>query len=1684
MDPRSLTKFPCLEEMFNVEIEKLSSISVDIEFADETQLCQAWALILMSYTGQHQVSFLFDDDQVQVDSAGWIIQRRAHDSDDTFHHPAFTRISMRGDGKQGSFALELLHDLEGGLVLRSCGHVPKEHIEGISQELGIALDWFTGDFHAGLPVFQNESLQKAILNPVPAKLDGPTRLEALIDFERDGLALEWLDDSDSEHQWTYKQLGPLVFTLAESIQAVLTSRERSAPPIIAIILPQCPSLYIAQLAVLRLGCAFCPIHPDTPLERTRFILNDTKADVVIALRENEDKLPLDLTVSVLRVDTTVMNPTSSSGQIQPVFQATPEDTAYIMYTSGSTGFPKGVPIGHLAVTQSLLAHEKSIPRYNRFLQFAAPTFDVSIFEIFFTFFRGATLVCCHRPSLLNDVSGTVNRMGIDAMELTPSVAGSLVKSRTAVPGVKLLLTIGEMLTESVIHEFGGHGESESILWAMYGPTEAAIHCTLQPRFDSRFRVNHIGRPLETVSSFVLRLCESNEVLNEITKDDIVAVGHVGELVVGGPQLTLGYLNKPDQTAAAIIPSSPWGPLYRTGDKARMLPNGTLECLGRASAGQVKLRGQRFELGEVEKTSMVVDGCPLAVAEVIGGILVLFCQVTRAEAFKEVQACCERWLPSYMVPGDFIQIKDMPYLPSGKVDRRRLKELYSEIQSSMNAEGAPDAESNQIIGFIEEVVGHSVSLELTLSAASIDSLTVIRLIARLAKAGYSASALSILKCNRIRDICDMIDLSSAESIPSQSVEVVEPDELVPSMVEDLVSAQELSNVQSVCRCTPTQIAMLAETLRSPTAYWNTITLEVHDPPNLETIVSWIEKLLDTHSILRSGFLEASINPDPFVQVIWKISPSDVIHVGNSKPESYRSSLSFPFSSRIVLDGDIARLTIKMHHAIYDGWSLDLLVDDLNRLAVGMTLDTRASFRSVQTFYTNHNATPEKEFWQRHLGDCISTSVANRLSNETERKSISFQMDVQSQSLRTVAATLSVSPQVFLQSALFLTLAKTCGMADLTIAMVTAGRTIPVAGIETAIGPCLNTLPMRINVSYSETVADLNRYLQSLNREILQNSSISLRDIKRAANILPDTQLTDVIFIWQESISSTLQEDKVKLVGSTNQTEFKLLVEIDPAHKMLQGRILCQSAAFTEHEIQSLLESFKHNLSTCVGSLDMKVQDICGSALSESKPATLNRQTGPPVVGLPFLRGAEEISETENDVLQCIHDTVSSSGRSLSKSASIFRYGVDSISAIQIARSLRDKGYANASISLVMQNPTAEKLAAALSRTSELDSRQSVADELIPASSMREIRKQLVQKDITAEKILPCTPLQEAMVSHTLGQEDSGYVTQLNLVVHGNVDHVRSALAKVLQRHNIFKTGFFQSNLKDWIFVQVVRSMGPEIISQTEQSEDLEDTEFLEREIMRRLKANEPPIVARILSTSKESFLQIGFHHALYDATAVQSVICEVEAEYAGYSLAEPVSPISFLKHIALAQSAASVKFWSHSLKNFQPNSLAIDSGSMKTKPRSNLLRLCMPLSTIEANCRRLSCTLSTFTQAVLTKVLFQLTKTSDLCFGNIVDNRDADYSEPLVFPTFNTIPIHINLEDYISNQNLIDQLQSMATSSKPHNLVSLRQIHASLDLFDTRLFFCLLILQTGPLKLDSRIWELESESGNIDASSSI
>ncbi|KAK4187701.1 non-ribosomal peptide synthetase [Podospora australis] len=1115
--------------------------------------------------------------------------------------------------------------------------------------------------------------QLSILHHPATRLPGPSLLHLLVhDPLLDNTpAIDFLDDDETQETLTYHELHRLSNNLAAKITTGISARDQKQANkfVIPVLIPQGPNLYIALLAILKAGGAFCPLNLDVPLERAKFILNDVDAKVIITTQALASRLTQDDPAHlVLVIDSEERRvPDQNTTDAVQHRQPTPQDLAYVMYTSGSTGTPKGVGVSHDAATQSLLAHDRHIPQFSRFLQFAAPTFDVSVFEIFFPFLRGKTLVTCTRSALLNDLPGVMKRMTVDACELTPSVAGSLLRKRENAPDLRLLLTIGEMLTKPVVQEFGGNHDRSSMLWGMYGPTEAAIHCTVQPAFACDTAVGNIGIPFDTVSAFILDLPEDDNMPWEFK---VLPVGEVGELAVGGHQLADGYVNRPEMTAKAFI-ETPYGRLYRTGDKARILSDGTLECLGRIGGGQVKLRGQRMELGEVEHAALRADVCHSAVAAVINSILVLFCAIDQVEgALEAIMASCQAWLPGFMVPGDTVVLTSFPRLPSGKIDRKGLIAHYSSSQES-GAELREAAET-KYFGFKDEVekqlcdvVGRTLEMGgpihpvHSLSQAGLDSITAIAVTSALRRHDFDIDPFDILGSRNV---------SSLYAIIRGKQNVTQTTPLLPSLEKDsdITVPENLPpglglghrSVESIYPCTPLQASMLAETVADSRAYCNWIKLRFAPPdPNapkplsLSAIRSRFVALVQEHDILRTGFVHHS---GQFLQVVFHSTDEallDCVAESTSTASEFmtpdfslESGHDFlqPFRVLLLKPGDDSEIDVivQLHHAIYDGWSWDILLEELIGHSVTRQEPRyRPQFKEVVSYYQSLEyrdaSSVAEEFWAENLLGYQPPTPPNLRQEVTETSEVcttSLSMKISPVELRRCLQKIQCGPQTVFQAALAWIWSAMVGTEDVAIGSVTSGRTIPVAGIEDTVGPCIASVPLRVNFAQVRTLKDLLLSTHAANRALLPHSLLPLAEIKRAAGIRAGKLIYDVLFVYQESIYSRTASgsDCVKVVEQRDHLETQLLVEMEPKVSEFQCRITYHADIFPHDQIRVLGDCLRELVPYLLGNLNEEV-GVLQNAFSKSLLAIYNPQpkafTGIPDLALAVERVVEESPQKE-------------------------------------------------------------------------------------------------------------------------------------------------------------------------------------------------------------------------------------------------------------------------------------------------------------------------------------------------------------------------------------------------------------------------------------------------------------------------
>jgi len=522
-----------------------------------------------------------------------------------------------------------------------------------------------------------------------------SELPLLTDAERHQLLVEWNDTSTDyprdkcihelfeeqaertpdaiavvfeEQQLTYRELNSRANQLAHYL------KKRGVVPeaLVGICVERSLEMVIGVLGILKAGGAYVPLDPSYPKERLAFMIEDTKAPVILSQQHLVNVLP-EHTAIVICLDSDLKTITKESKE-NPVNGTAAGNLAYVIYTSGSTGRPKGVCVPHRGVVR--LVKETNYARLTSeevFLQLASISFDASTFEIWGSLLNCAKLVIMPpgTPSL-EELGQVVQKHQITTLWLTAGLFHLMVDEKPeAFTHVRQLLAGGDVLSVSHVRGFLSKNRNCTLING-YGPTEnTTFTCCHTIELTGQIEKSvPIGRPVSNTRVYVLDGCLQP-----------VPVGVPGELHIGGDGLARGYLNRPELTAEKFIPDpfsrEPEARLYKTGDLARYLPDGTIEFLGRID-NQVKVRGYRIEPGEIE--AVLVQHPFVREAIVIAredqpGDKRLVAYVVLSEkstvAANDLRNFMKEKLPEYMVPAAFVVLDALPLTPNGKVDRKAL-----------------------------------------------------------------------------------------------------------------------------------------------------------------------------------------------------------------------------------------------------------------------------------------------------------------------------------------------------------------------------------------------------------------------------------------------------------------------------------------------------------------------------------------------------------------------------------------------------------------------------------------------------------------------------------------------------------------------------------------------------------------------------------------------------------------------------------------------------------------------------------------------------------------------------------------------------------------------------------------------------------------------------------------------------
>jgi amino acid adenylation domain-containing protein/non-ribosomal peptide synthase protein (TIGR01720 family) len=505
----------------------------------------------------------------------------------------------------------------------------------------------------------------------------------------------------------------------------LTSKGVQQETLVPVCLERSPEMIIAILGILKAGGAYLPIDPSYPAARITYLLEDSRATMLISSHSLAGELDIPEHIHIIRTDAD-RRVISQQPTQAPAVTPAPHHLAYVIYTSGSTGNPKGVMIEHKSVVNlafSQAASLRLIPGM-RTLQFAAFGFDASCYEIFNTLLSGGGLVLPRKEDLLaaDKFGDMVRKQKVELVVLPPSYQHTI---REELGTIKTIVSAGEPLNREDARYFQSKGIR---VINAYGPTENTV-CTSLTDDPLRGDTIVIGSPIGQVQVYILD-----------QHGELCPVGVTGEICAGGEGVARGYLYRPELTAEKFIPDHFGGKaearLYRTGDLGRWLPDGSIEYLGRID-DQVKIRGYRIELGEIENALEQFEGVSQAVVVAKGTTdnksLIAYILPDGTFDRQAISTYLEGKLPDYMVPSLFIKIDKIPVTPNGKVDRKALPDPDAGTLSE-NAYVAPRNETEEVLAEIWQQLLEidQVGIHDDFFALGGHSLLSIRLIAAIRK----------------------------------------------------------------------------------------------------------------------------------------------------------------------------------------------------------------------------------------------------------------------------------------------------------------------------------------------------------------------------------------------------------------------------------------------------------------------------------------------------------------------------------------------------------------------------------------------------------------------------------------------------------------------------------------------------------------------------------------------------------------------------------------------------------------------------------------------------------------------------------------------------------------------------------------------------------------------------------------
>lgn len=962
---------------------------------------------------------------------------------------------------------------------------------------------------------------------------------------------------------------------------------------------------VSVLAVLKAGGTFFLLDTTQPESRLKAIMSRLTFTIMLSSPITHT-MSTEFSSRVIIVDLDFISSLDTTQK--PHLASDPSSTAYIVFTSGTTGEPKGVMIPHTSFSSSILhqSGHHAFDQTERVFDFASFAFDVAVNNILKTLATGGCLCIPSEDDRINNLEEAIHCSRANLAYLTPSVSRLLDPNK--LPHLRTLALGGEKATADVIQRWVDHVH----IIDTYGPAE----CTPVSTISVGPRLSGIGRGYGVVTWLV----------DPENHDKLVPFGVTGELLLEGPLVGQGYLGDPEKTAQLFIEDPAWlvagtpnvtgrhGRLYKTGDLVCYNADGSLSFIGRKDT-QVKIRGQRLELSEVEYH---VRECLPQAKEIAVELLTpsdgwlteeLAAFITlkdgqsipgvTTETYIETPTLClvpslfqkllgER-LPGYMVPGIFVVLGQMPLSISAKIDHRKLRGMaksfstkqISELGTTSDGEQrAPSTPSERKIQQLwAQVLGiepNSIHIDSGFFRLGGDSIAAMVLVAEARRQGFDLSVAQVFQHSKLVDLADQLSI----------VEAIEQERLVPfSLLDsehtDDVLQQKVANIcgvgtQSVLDaypCTPLQQGLLALTSEQPGDYILHLTLELNTQIQQREFQAALEHLISLVPILRTRIVQ--LEGIGLTQVVLDDRPewtfADDLETYISQDKLKPMELGQPLH-RLAMVGERCFIW-SLHHALYDAVSLRLIRRLFSQIIGCEQIESHLEFGHFVEHLSRGNRLASEMYWTEYLSN-FQGSTFPPLPQEVSRPTPDSEMQRQWAIPQVTHGNLTLA--TVLRAAFAATLSSYSDSQDALFGSVVSGRQAPLQGINDIIGPTVATVPVYIPVRREHTVDSYLQSIQDQATEMIAHEQFGLQNISKLSTQAHQACQFQSLLVIQPSIDAAKPDSDIGVWQEVSQNKefasYAMTIVCHVSSQDLQIEALFDSRVIESWKISRILDHF--------------------------------------------------------------------------------------------------------------------------------------------------------------------------------------------------------------------------------------------------------------------------------------------------------------------------------------------------------------------------------------------------------------------------------------------------------------------------------------------------------------------------------